>query len=63
MAAAIGFSIAISVAADKGAWVTKTPAPTKRTEVVAAALRGRIYVIGGFARQLTFVSPTFGRIP
>ena len=54
----IGFSIAISVAAEKGAWVTKTPAPTKRTEVVAAALGGKIYVIGGFARQLTFVSPT-----
>ena len=58
VAVGIGFSIAISVAADKGAWVTKTPAPTKRTEVVAAPLGGRIYVIGGFARQLTFVSPT-----
>ena len=58
IALCIGFSIAISGAADQGSWVTKTPAPTKRTEVVAAAVGGRIYVIGGFARQLTFVSPT-----
>ena len=58
IAVGVIFSIAISVAADKGAWTTKTPAPTKLTEVVAAALGGKIYVIGGLARQLTFVSPT-----
>lgn len=32
----------------QGSWVTKTAAPSKRTEVVAAAVNGRIYVIGGF---------------
>ena len=31
-----------------GTWKAVAPAPTKRTEVVAAALGGKIYVIGGF---------------
>jgi N-acetylneuraminic acid mutarotase len=31
-----------------GTWTTAAPAPTKRTEVAAAALRGRIYLVGGF---------------
>lgn len=31
-----------------GTWKTVAPAPTMRTEVVAAALGGKIYVIGGF---------------
>lgn len=35
-------------APDRGAWRTAAPAPTKRTEVAAAALRGKIYVVGGF---------------
>ncbi len=31
-----------------GAWAAKAPAPSKRTEVVAAAVGGKIYVVGGF---------------
>lgn len=31
-----------------GTWKAMTPAPTKRTEVSAAAVNGKIYVIGGF---------------
>ncbi len=31
-----------------GSWATAAPASTKRTEVAAAALDGRIYVVGGF---------------
>lgn len=34
--------------ADRGVWKTMAPAPTKRTEVAAAAVGGKIYVIGGF---------------
>ena len=32
-----------------GTWTTKSPAPSKRTEVAAASLGGKIYVVGGFA--------------
>ena len=32
---------------DQGVWSTAKPAPTKRTEVAAAALNGKIYVLGG----------------
>ncbi len=35
--------------AARGAWRTAAPAPTKRTEVTASALGGKIYLIGGFA--------------
>lgn len=42
----------------KGQWVAKTPAPTKRTEVAVATVRGKIYVIGGFAKGLDFITPT-----
>ncbi|WP_447980468.1 Kelch repeat-containing protein [Candidatus Nitrospira bockiana] len=31
-----------------GTWKIAAPAPTKRTEVAAAAVAGRIYVVGGF---------------
>lgn len=31
-----------------GTWTTGAPAPTKRTEVAAAAVEGKIYVVGGF---------------
>ena len=34
---------------NKGTWMTAAPAPTKRTEVVAAAVKGKIYVVGGFS--------------
>ena len=33
---------------DRGDWRTAAPAPTKRTEVAAATLNGKIYVVGGF---------------
>jgi N-acetylneuraminic acid mutarotase len=33
---------------DQGVWRTAAPAPTKRTEVAAAALNNKIYVVGGF---------------
>jgi len=35
---------------DKGTWRTAAPMPTKRTEVAAASLDGKIYVVGGFER-------------
>jgi len=34
----------------KGAWIQGAPAPSKRTEVAAAALNGKVYVVGGFNR-------------
>ncbi len=33
---------------DQGVWRTAAPAPTKRTEVAAATLNDKIYVVGGF---------------
>lgn len=35
---------------EKGAWQTAAPMATKRTEVAAAALGGKIYVVGGFEK-------------
>ena len=35
---------------DPGVWRTAAPAPTKRTEVAAATLRDKIYVVGGFEK-------------
>ena len=35
---------------DRGTWRTVAPMPTKRTEVAAAALEGKIYVVGGFEK-------------
>lgn len=35
---------------DRGVWRTAAPAPVKRTEVAAAALLDRIYVVGGFEK-------------
>ncbi len=52
----VGLSIATGVSADKGAWESKAPAPTKRSEVAAAALDGKIYVVGGFAKGIAFTS-------
>lgn len=42
--------------ANQGVWRTASPAPTKRTEVAAAALNDKIYVVGGFEE------PGFGNI-
>jgi N-acetylneuraminic acid mutarotase len=44
-------------AQEAGSWATKSPAPTKRTEVAVAAVGGKIYVIGGFVRGLSFITP------
>lgn len=33
-----------------GTWTTVSPAPTKRTEVAASAVGGKIYVVGGFSK-------------
>ena len=35
---------------DRGTWHTAAPMPMKRTEVAAAALDGKIYVVGGFEK-------------
>ncbi|MDF0652827.1 MAG: kelch repeat-containing protein [Nitrospira sp.] len=35
---------------DRGTWHAAAPIPTKRTEAAAAALDGRIYVVGGFEK-------------
>lgn len=40
----------IQAGSDPGTWRTVTPLPTKRTEVAAAALEGKIYVVGGFEK-------------
>ena len=42
--------IAAEGVAERGTWQTMAPAPTKRTEVAAAAVNGKIYVVGGFAK-------------
>jgi N-acetylneuraminic acid mutarotase len=39
---------AAEVQQDSGGWRTAAPAPMKRTEVAAATLGGKIYVVGGF---------------
>jgi N-acetylneuraminic acid mutarotase len=36
--------------ADLGTWRTAAPMPTERTEVAAAVLDGKIYVVGGFEK-------------
>ena len=33
-----------------GTWQTLAPSPTERSEVTAAALDGKIYVVGGFSK-------------
>lgn len=41
---------------NQGVWRTASPAPTKRTEVAAATLNDKIYVVGGFEE------PGFGNL-
>jgi N-acetylneuraminic acid mutarotase len=48
---------AAPVAQSKGAWIAKAPALLKRTEVAVAAVRGKIYVVGGFQQGLSFITP------
>ncbi|HET7318483.1 MAG TPA: kelch repeat-containing protein, partial [Nitrospirota bacterium] len=42
---------AIMAPAEEGPWEVKKPAPVERSEVAAAALDNRVYVIGGFLRE------------
>ena len=44
----VGPNVDAAFAQDQGNWSTGAPAPTKRTEVAAAAVGGMIYVVGGF---------------
>ncbi len=39
-----------------GTWRSAAPAPTKRTEVTAAAVQGKVYLVGGFSE------PTLGNL-
>src|SRR2546425_2151755 len=51
-------SVAAAVGAQsKGEWGAKAPALLKRTEVVVAAVRGKVYVVGGFQQGLSFITP------
>src|SRR5947209_20589727 len=51
-------SVAVAVGAQsKGGWVAKAPALLKRTEVAVAAVRGKVYVVGGFQPGLPFITP------
>lgn len=43
-------SIMLAATSQTGTWTTASPAPTKRTEVAAAAVEGKIYVVGGFSK-------------
>ncbi|RMH34249.1 MAG: hypothetical protein D6690_10930 [Nitrospirae bacterium] len=44
-----GLANSLAAEAMLGTWTAGPPAPTKRTEVAAAALGGKIYVVGGFS--------------
>src|SRR5581483_5429093 len=48
--AVIAIASAVRADLDHGAWRPAAPSPTKRTEVAAAALNGKIYVVGGFEK-------------
>lgn len=43
-------SLAQDSPADAGSWLTLTPALSKRSEVAAATVGGKIYVVGGFSQ-------------
>lgn len=45
----IGHAFQPTESAGLGSWRQAAPAPTKRTEVTAAAVDGKIYVVGGFS--------------
>lgn len=45
----MSIAVASPLQAQSGAWTSLAPAPTKRTEVAAAALNRVIYVVGGFS--------------
>src|SRR2546422_5421220 len=51
-------SVAAAVGAQsKGEWGAKAPALLKRTEVAVAAVRGKVYVVGGLQQGLSFITP------
>jgi N-acetylneuraminic acid mutarotase len=50
VASAVLSSTAWAVEPGLGRWETKAPAPTARTEVAAAAIGTKIYLVGGFGR-------------
>ena len=43
-----------------GHWMTLTAMPTARQEVAAAALQGRVWVIGGLGKSVFHNSALFG---
>ena len=45
------FAFAQNPASGAGMWQTMASAPTKRTEVVGAAVGGKVYVVGGFTES------------
>lgn len=44
-----GDGLVWAAAQETGSWRTATPAPTKRTEVTAASVASRLYLLGGFS--------------
>src|SRR5712691_1411703 len=57
-------SVAAAVGAQsKGEWGAKAPALLKRTEVAVAAVRGKVYGIGGLHQGLSFITPAVEQYP
>src|SRR5574337_51902 len=48
---------------ERGSWHAAPPIPTKRTEVAAAAVDGKIYVVGGFEKPSVGNVMNFGITP
>lgn len=46
-------SLVFADSAQKGTWTEGASAPTKRTEVAVTAVKGKIYVVGGFSGELS----------
>lgn len=53
IAGSLGYSLSLlrPVAAEKVAWEIRAPAPMPRTEVSAAVLDGKIYLLGGLTKE------------
>jgi hypothetical protein len=54
-----------ALAQGRGDWTRGTPMPSERTEVAAAEVGGRIFVVGGFGdqRELEIYDPGTDRMP
>src|SRR6266508_5220700 len=54
---------AAAIAQGSGRWSSGAPMPSERTEVAAAEVSGRIYVVGGFGgeRELEIYDPAADR--